>query len=200
MKAMENPATVDHPVHDLIRKRWSPRAFSNQSVPERVLSSLFEAARWAPSCFNEQPWDFIIANKDDSDAFSKMLGCLTERNQAWAKEAGVLIIAVAKIDFDHNGAPNRHAHYDTGQAVAGLTVQATALGIQLHQMAGFSPDQARKIYAIPQGHEPLTAIALGYPGDPEALPDQLRKMELADRKRKSVSQFVFSGRWKEAES
>jgi nitroreductase len=197
---MEKPATVDHPVHDLIRNRWSPRAFSNQSVPERVLSSLFEAARWAPSCFNEQPWDFIIANKDDSDAFSKMLGCLTERNQAWAKEAGVLIIAVAKIDFDHNGAPNRHAYYDTGQAVAGLTVQATALGIQLHQMAGFNPDQARKIYAIPRGHEPLTAIALGYPGDPEALPDQLRKMELADRKRKSISQFVFSGRWRETES
>jgi nitroreductase len=197
---MEKPATVDHPVHDLIRNRWSPRAFSNQSVPERVLSSLFEAARWAPSCFNEQPWDFIIANKDDSDAFSKMLGCLTERNQAWAKEAGVLIIAVAKIDFDHNGAPNRHAYYDTGQAVAGLTVQATALGIQLHQMAGFSPDQAREIYAIPRGHEPLTAIALGYPGDPDALPDQLRTIELADRKRKSVSQFVFSGRWRETES
>jgi nitroreductase len=197
---MEKPATVDHPVHDLIRNRWSPRAFSNQSVPERVLSSLFEAARWAPSCFNEQPWDFIIANKDDSDAFSKMLGCLTERNQAWAKEAGVLIIAVAKIDFDHNGAPNRHAYYDTGQAVAGLTIQATALGIQLHQMAGFSPDQARKIYAIPKGHDPLTAIALGYPGDPDALPDQLRTIELADRKRKSVSQFVFSGRWRETES
>jgi nitroreductase len=197
---MEKPATVDHPVHDLIRNRWSPRAFSNQSVPERVLSSLFEAARWAPSCFNEQPWDFIIANKDDSDAFSKMLGCLTERNQAWAKEAGVLIIAVAKIDFDHNGALNRHAYYDTGQAVAGLTVQATALGIQLHQMAGFSPEQARKIYAIPKGHDPLTAIALGYPGDPDALPDQLRTIELADRKRKSVSQFVFSGRWRETES
>jgi nitroreductase len=197
---MEKPAAVDHPVHELIRTRWSPRAFSNQSVSEQILASLFEAARWAPSCFNEQPWDFILAKRDDSDAFSKMLGCLTERNQAWAKEAGVLIIAVAKTDFDHNGSPNRHAFYDTGQAVAGLTVQATALGIQLHQMAGFSQEQARKVYAIPKGHEPLTAIALGYPGDPETLPDQLRKMELADRKRKSVSQFVFSGRWKETES
>jgi nitroreductase len=194
---MEKPAAVDHPVHELIRNRWSPRVFSNQSVSEQVLSSLFEAARWAPSCFNEQPWNFIVATKDDANAFSEMLGCLGERNQTWAKGASVLIIAVAKIDFERTGAPNRHAFYDTGQAVAGLTVQATALGIQIHQMAGFSRDQARKVYAIPSGHEPLTAIALGYPGDPETLPDQLRKMELADRKRRSVSQFVFSGRWEE---
>jgi nitroreductase len=194
---MEKPASVDHPIHELIRNRWSPRAFSNRSISEQELCSLFEAARWAPSCFNEQPWDFIVAKKDDPHGFSKMLECLTERNQGWAKEASVLIIAVAKMNFDHNGSPNRHAFYDTGQAVAGLTVQATALGIQVHQMAGFSPDQARKVYTIPPGHEALTAIALGYPGDVKTLPGPLRKAELADRARRPLFEFVFSGSWKE---
>jgi nitroreductase len=194
---MKKTAPVDHPVHALLRDRWSPRAFANRLISEQALYTLLEAARWAPSCFNEQPWDFIVAKKDDPGGFSKMLECLVERNQAWAKEASVLIIAVAKINFDHNGAPNRHAFYDTGQAVAGLTVQATALGIQVHQMAGFSPDQARKVYAIPSGHEALTAIALGYPGDPQTLPGPLRKAELADRVRRPLGEFVFSGRWKE---
>lgn len=194
---MEKPAPVDFPVHPLVQSRWSPRSFSDRAVSNETLDALFEAARWAPSCYNEQPWSFVVAHRKDPQRFSDMLGCLVERNQRWAKHASVLIIAVAKIDFTHNGAPNHHAFYDTGQAVAWLTAEATARGIRVHQMAGFSPDQARKLYAIPQSHKPLTAIALGYPGDGSTLPDDLRQAETAKRSRIPQAEFVFVEMWKQ---
>jgi len=191
---MEKPATPQFPIHDLLARRWSPRAFSDRPVAPDVLRSLWEAARWAPSSANVQPWSFIVATRDDRQEFGRMLGCLVEGNQVWAKEAPVLMISVAaKLDRDKD--PNPHAWHDVGQAVADLSVQATALGLFVHQMAGILPDKIRELYQIPDSHEPVTGIALGYPGTPEQLPDKLRQRETAPRTRKSIGEFVFSGRW-----
>jgi len=191
---MDKPADTQHPIHDLLARRWSPRAFSDRPVAPDVLRSLWEAARWAPSSANVQPWSFIVATRDDRQEFGRMLECLVEGNQVWAKQAPVLMISVAaKLDRDKD--PNLHAWHDVGQAVADLSVQATALGLFVHQMAGILPDKIRELYQIPDSHEPVTGIAVGYPGTPEQLPDKLRQRETAPRTRKPIGEFVFSGRW-----
>jgi nitroreductase len=194
---MEKPADVQHPIHDLLARRWSPRAFADRPVAPDILKSLWEAARWAPSSANEQPWSFLVATKDDAQEFGRMLGCLVEGNQVWAKQAPVLMVSVAaKLDRDKD--PNAHAWYDVGQAVADLSVQATAQGLFVHQMAGILPDKIRELYQIPDTHEPVTGLALGYPGTPEQLSDKLRQRELAPRTRKPIGEFVFTGRWGQA--
>jgi nitroreductase len=192
---MQKPAPTEFPVHDLIRDRWSPRAFADKTVPPEVLRSLFEAARWAPSSSNEQPWAYIVATREDKENFEKMLSVLVEFNANWAKNAPVLALAIAKLAFEKNNAPNRNAQYDTGAATALLSVEATSRGLAVHQMAGFDPDKARKIFEIPAGWDALAAIAFGYPGDPESLPQPLRDRELAPRVRKPLSKFVMTGRW-----
>lgn len=194
---MEKPATTQYPIHDLLARRWSPRAFADRPVEPDILRSLWEAARWAPSSANQQPWNFLVATKDDPQEFSRMLECLVEGNQVWARQAPVLMISVAaRLDRDND--PNAHAWYDVGQAVMSLSVQATALGLLVHQMAGILPDTIRELYQIPGSHEPVTGFALGYPGTPEQLPDKLRQREIAPRARKSISEFIFSGRWGQA--
>jgi nitroreductase len=188
-------AETEFPVHDLIQQRWSPRAFADTPVSQEILQSLFEAARWAPSSSNEQPWAFLVATKDDQDAYLKMLSTLVEFNQAWAKQAPVLVIAVSQMAFAKNNAPNRNAFYDTGSAVAHLTAEATSRGLFVHQMAGFEPQKARELFAIPEGWEPIAAFTIGYVGDPQTLSETLRARELAPRTRKPISEFVMSGRW-----
>jgi len=192
---MQKPAQSDFPVHELIRERWSPRAFAEKPVPPEVLRSIFEAARWAPSCNNEQPWAFIVAAKEDRASFEKVLGTLVESNAGWAKNAPVLAIAVAKLNFSRNNAANRMAQYDTGAATAMLSVQATAHGLAVHQMAGFDREKARQTFAIPEGWEAVAALAIGYPGNPETLPQPLKDRELAPRTRKPISEFVMTGSW-----
>jgi nitroreductase len=192
---MEKPAATEFPVHDLIRRRWSPRAFSDKPVPLDVLRSLFEAARWAPSSSNEQPWTFLVATKDDPENFAKMLSVLVEFNAGWAKHASVLALAVAELAFHRNRSPNRNAFYDVGGASAQLTIEANSRGLFVHQMAGYDGDKARQVFEIPAGWEPIAAIAIGYPGDPESLPQPLRERELAPRTRKHLSEFVMTGRW-----
>lgn len=192
---MHNPATTDHPVHDFIVRRWSPRAFSDKPVPPDVLRSLFEASRWAASSYNDQPWSYIVATKDDPENFAKMLGVLMDMNAAWAKQASVLAISVARRTFHHNGAPNRVAMHDLGAANAQLTMEATSRGLVVHQMGGFHLDKAREVFGIPEGWDPVSAMAIGYAGDPETLPEQLRKPELGARTRKPLSEFVMSGHW-----
>lgn len=191
---MEKPATTQYPIHGLLARRWSPRAFADRPVAPDVLRSLWEAARWAPSSANQQPWSFLVATKNDQQEFDRLLSCLVEGNQVWAKQAPVLMVSVAgKLDRDND--PNAHAWYDVGQAVADLSVQATALGLFVHQMAGILPDKIRELYQIPDSHEPVTGIALGYPGTPEQLSDKLRQRETAPRTRKPIGEFVFTGRW-----
>jgi len=192
---MQRPAPTDHPVHEIIRERWSPRAFSEKPVPTEVLRSLFEAARWAPSSSNEQPWAFLVATKDDQASHAKMLSTLVEFNQVWARYVPVLSIAVSELAFARSGKPNRNAFYDTGAAVAYLSTEATARGLFVHQMAGFDPHKAIELFSIPSGWEPIAAFVIGYPGDPQSLPEKLRERELAPRTRKPLSDFVMSGSW-----
>jgi len=192
---VEKPADAQYQIHDLIKRRWSPRAFSDRPVEPGTLRSLLEAARWAPSSNNEQPWNFIVATKDNQAEFSRLLSCLVEGNSLWAQHAPVLMVSVARMSFEDDGKPNRHAFHDVGQAVANLLVQATALGLMAHQMAGFHPDKVRELYGVPKEFEPVAAMALGYPGDPQSLPERLRTRELAPRERKPLTGFVFTGRW-----
>jgi nitroreductase len=192
---MQKPAPSDFPVHQLIRDRWSPRAFVDKLIPPEVLQSLFEAARWAPSSNNEQPWAYLVATHDDPANFDKILGTLVEFNAGWAKNASALAIAVARMAFAKNDAPNRNAQYDTGAATALLSVEATARGLAIHQMAGFDPDKARWAFGIPEGWEPIAAIAIGYPGNPDSLPPKLKDRELAPRTRKPIREFVMTGSW-----
>jgi nitroreductase len=191
---MQKPAPINFPVHDLIRDRWSPRAFANKLIEPAVLASLFEAARWAPSSNNEQPWAYLVATKDDEENFAKMLSVLVEFNAGWAKQAAVLVIAVSHLNFQ-SGTPNRNAFYDTGAATALLSVEATARGLAVHQMAGFDPAKAKQVFEIPEDWEPIAAIAIGCPGDPNSLPQKLHDRELAPRTRKPLSEFVMSSRW-----
>lgn len=193
---MEKPAETAYPIEALIRRRWSPRAFDERPVEPEKLESLFEAARWSASCFNEQPWSFIIATRDQTAEFARLLSCLIEGNQAWASHAPVLMVSVARLNFTQNGRPNRHAIHDVGLATAQLMLQATAMGLFAHAMAGFHPDKVRELYAVPQGHEPVAAIAVGYPGDPAKLSESLRQRELGPRVRKSQHDFVVRGRFR----
>ncbi|MCA9473335.1 MAG: nitroreductase family protein [Nitrospirales bacterium] len=192
---MSKTAKTQFPIHPLLQERWSPRAFSEALVEETKLQSLLEAARWAASCFNEQPWNFLIATKRQQAEYDRMLSCLAEANQIWAKQAPVLMLTVAKLRFAHNGKPNPHAYHDIGLAVGNLVVQATALGLAVHQMAGIFPDKARSTYGIPEHYEAVTGVAIGYIGDPHSLPDALRERELAERTRNPVSTFAFQGSW-----
>lgn len=192
---MDKPAQPQYPIHDLLQKRWSPRAFSDQPVEADKLRILFEAARWAPSSFNEQPWSFIVATKDDQENFDRLLQCLVEGNRAWARHAPVLMLSVAKLRFEEDGEPNRHAFHDVGLAAENLVIQATALGLRVHQMAGFDVQKARATFEIPVGYEPVAALAIGYPGDPARLPDRLREREIAPRSRRPLRESVFAGRW-----
>jgi nitroreductase len=195
MPAPKKPAETRIPIHDLIRNRWSPRAFESRAVEPEKLCALFEAARWAASSFNAQPWSFIVATRDDPANFKKILDSFVEFNQGWAKNAPVVMLSVAAMNFAHNQEPNRHAFHDVGQAAANLALQATALGLELHQMAGILPDKARELFAIPDGYEAVAGMALGYPGDPSSLPEPLRKREEEPRTRKALESFVFAGTW-----
>jgi nitroreductase len=197
---MEKPADTTYPIEALLKRRWSPRAFADRPVEPEKLLSLWEAARWAASTANQQPWSFIVATKQDEAEYARLLSCLRENNQQWASRAPVLMVSVAKLAFDANGQPNRHAFHDVGLAVANLIMQATALGLGVHQMAGIYPDRVRELYGIPEDFEPVAGIVLGYPGDPVSLPDELRQRELAPRTRKSLDTFVFQGAWGETAS
>lgn len=192
---MSKLAVTDQPIHELISKRWSPYGFSSRPVALADLRSLFEAARWAASSYNEQPWRYIIATKDDPAEFERLLSCLVQANQAWARAAPVLGICVASLRFARNNKPNTVAVHDVGLAAATLTFEATARGLMVHQMAGILPDQAREIYQIPEGCEAIAGIAIGYAADPDTLPEELKQRDLAPRTRKPLREFVFSGKW-----
>jgi nitroreductase len=183
------------PIHELLANRRSPRAFSQRHVESHKLVSLFEAARWSPSSANEQPWRFIVATKDDSRVFSSLVDSLMEGNRRWAERAPMLVLAVAQSTYTKTGHPYRHSWYDLGQSVALLSVEATALGLAVHQMGGFDADKARQLLSIPDGFEPVIVFAIGYPDEPTTLPDDLRKREQAPRSRKLLHDFVYTDEW-----
>lgn len=170
--------------HELIRTRWSPRAFSNREVAPEELHALLEAARWAASSFNEQPWRFLIAGRADGEAYRKLFESLVDANRKWAGDAPVLLLTVSKRTFTHNGAPNRYALHDAGMALANLMLQATSMGLSVHAMGGFDHDKARAAFGVPDEYELGAVAAIGYPLG-----------EAPSRSRKPLSELVFSGAW-----
>ena len=190
-------ATTTEPIAELLATRWSPRAFDADGlIATRTLVSLFEAARWAPSCFNEQPWRYLVCDRfRDEERWEMALHCLVEGNQTWAVHAPVLIAAIADTLFSRNGKPNRWCAYDTGAASENLCLQATQLGLAIHQMGGFDSDRVIECFDIPERYEPVAMIALGYPGDPDSLSERQRETELGARSRHPIGDFVFLDEW-----
>jgi nitroreductase len=184
----------DSLIHPLIAGRRSIRAFAKKSVEPETLASLMEAARWAPSSMNEQPWSFIVALKANKSDFDRLLGCLLEFNVQWAQHAPVLLLSIARLKFE-SGELNRHAFHDVGQAIANLTFQATVAGLLVHQIAGFDIEKARREFSIPPDYEPVAVAAIGYPGNSAELPEKLRKKDESPRTRKPLTSFVFEGGW-----
>ena len=200
MADQTNVLTLEHPILPQLTQRRSPRAYTSQPVPTEVLQQLFAAASSAASCYGEQPWRFIVGSQSTSpEAYQKILGVLAEFNQVWVQHAPVLGISIAKTTFSHDGNANAWAQHDVGQAVATMAVQAVELGVQVHQMAGFSAEAARAAFGIPEGYNPVAVFTIGYPGDLDNLPDNLRERELAPRTRKPLAEFMFEGGWPQPE-
>lgn len=192
----EKMAATTAPVDDSIRRRWSPRAFSDRRVTDHDLRTLLEAARWAPSSYNEQPWRFLVARREDRESFDRIFGCLNEGNREWAEGAPVLMLTVAKLLVERTGEGNRHAFHDVGLAMGNLLNQATEMDIYVHQMAGIDPERAREAFGIPEGFEVVAGVALGYLGDPEQLDDPDRRAsETEERARMPLDELVFADAW-----
>ncbi|MER3523806.1 MAG: nitroreductase [Ignavibacteria bacterium] len=173
------------PLHELLARRRSPKAFLNKPLEPEILSSLFEATRWSPSSRNEQPWRFIVASKEPANDYDRLFDVLNEANKAWAHTAPVFAAVVAKMTFDRDGRPNRAALFDVGGAVAALTAQAVSLGLQVHPMGGFDSARLKAVCRIPDGYEPIVMLAIGYPDEKALLKE--------GRVRNQVSSFVFQG-------
>jgi nitroreductase len=193
----QKSASTDYPIHQFLAERWSPYAFQDRPVSDADLRSLFEAARWAASSYNEQPWSYIVATRDNPDHFQQILSCLVEPNQAWAKNAPVLALGVTTLKFTRTNEDNKAAIHDLGAASCNIAVEATARGICIHQMIGILPDKARDLFAIPEHSQAWTAMAIGYQGDPMTLPTNVQQRDLTPRQRKPLAQFVFGGKWGE---
>ena len=177
-------------LHEILARRWSPRSYSQKPVEAEKVRSLFEAVRWSASCFNEQPWRFLVATREEPAEFARLLGLLVEKNQAWAKDAWVLGITTGKRTFTLNGAPNRFGLHDAGMALTSLMLQATASGLQAHGMGGFDAERARLELGIPEDFEVGAAFAVGYPEGTFDPP--------GGRSRKSIGEIIFSGGWGKA--
>jgi nitroreductase len=188
--AIKRAPAVDG-VLDIFLQRWSPRSFTDRAVSTADLKRIFEAARWMPSSSNEQPWRFIVGVKG-TDTFDKIASSLMGFNQAWAPKVAVLMLGVARTRFVKKDAPNYYALFDLGSASGAITLEAAALGISTHQMGGFDHETARKVLGIPEEYVLGSVMAMGYVGDPAALPEQYAKTETSPRSRKPLSEVVFS--------
>lgn len=182
-------------LHPLIARRRSTRSFSEKPVATEKLRSILDAARWAPSSSNIQPWRFIIVTKEQPQKFQLLLNLLAEQNKVWAAKAPILILSVAKLTNDAGDRPNKFALHDVGLASANMTFQATALGLAVHQMGGFNTEKAKTMLNIPIDFEPVTMIALGYEDTINHMPQSLRERELLPRVRKDLSEITFDGMW-----
>ncbi len=194
---MQKPAITQAPIHDIIANRWSPRAYdANKAVSQTQIISLLEAARWAPSCFGDEPWRFIVWDKNqDAAAWEKAFDCIVPGNQTWAKDAPVLILICADTLFGHNQKPNRWGGYDTGAAAVSLCLQATSMGLATHQMGGFDGERTRAAFGIPEQINMMSMLAVGYSADVNTLSDELKERELAARKRRPLGGLFYDGVW-----
>ena len=192
---MEKYAETNYPILDVLKRRWSPCAFSDRLIEPYKICCLFEALRWAASSFNEQPWSFIVATKDKADEFSKALNCLVEANQVWAAKVPMLVLTIAKKTFTANNKPNRVYIHDLGLAMGNFCIQATSMNLFVHQMAGIDVNRIRELYEIPTDYEPVTAAAVGYGGEPGQIPQNIRERDFTTRTRKPLNEFIFSNQW-----
>lgn len=194
---MQKPAITQVPIHEVLANRWSGRAYdAEQFVTSEQVMSLLEAARWAPSCFGDQPWRFVVCNKStDPEAWQRAYDTLVPGNQAWAVNAPLLILVCADSVFSHNQKENRWAGYDTGAAAENLCLQATSIGLMAHQMGGFDATKARDVFAIPAQFQLMAMLSIGYPASLETLPEDVREREQAPRSRKPLSELFFAGLW-----
>lgn len=194
---MQKPAITQQPIHDLIAQRWSGRAYdASQSVSKEQVISLLEAARWAPSCFGDQPWRYVVCNKAENlQAWQAAFDCLVPGNQSWAVNAPVLLLICADTLFSHNDKPNKWAPYDTGAATENLCLQATALGLMAHQMGGFDADKARAAFKVPERYQILAMVTVGYQANVESLTGETKERETAARSRKPLNELFFNGQW-----
>lgn len=194
---MQKPAITQQPIHELIANRWSGRAYdASQGVSQAQVISLLEAARWAPSCFGDQPWRYVVCNKADNlQAWQAAFDCLVPGNQSWAVNAPVLLLICADTLFSHNDKPNKWAPYDTGAATENLCLQATALGLMAHQMGGFDADKARETFNVPERYQILAMVTVGYQADVESLTGETKERETAARSRKPLNELFFNGQW-----
>lgn len=197
MKTSEQNQTrkSEHAVDDIFLDRWSPRALSGEEVGDEELMKLFEAAKWAPSSYNNQPWRFVYARRD-TPHWETLFGLLGEGNRAWCKNAAVLMVIASKTTFDRSGKPSRTHSFDAGAAWENLALQASTAGLVAHGMEGFDYDRARKELEIPDDYEVEAMVAIGRPGRKEDLPEALREREFPSA-RKSVSEIAFEGRFPE---
>ncbi len=183
-------AATTRPVLSFIRRRWSPRSFADKPIADEDMQTLFEAAGWAASSRNEQPWEYIYAHRSDEEGFQRLLDCLNEGNRKWAKDAAVLVLSLARLHHSHNGKPNRHYLHDTGSANTTMLLQAASMDIYGHMMAGFQMDKTIEVLELPDEVEPCCFIALGYLGTPDQLEEPFRSRELNPRRRRPVGEFT----------
>ena len=193
----EKRASTSAPIHDVLSWRWSGRAYDPaRPVAQQDIVALLEAARWSPSCFGDQPWRYIICDKSvDPAAWHRAYACLGEGNQGWAKNASVLLLSIADSIMSRNGKPNRWGQYDTGAATMSLCVQATALGLMVHQMGGFDVEAARKTFSIPAQYMPMAMMTIGYQLPEADITGEIREREFAPRARNPLQQNFFAGDW-----
>lgn len=191
----KRPATAE-PLTELLQARWSGRAFADRPIEAEALRALFEAARWAFSAANEQPWAFVVARRaEDPEAFARLAETLMPGNVAWAPRAAALVLTLARKAWVRSGAPNRHAFHDVGAATFALAVEATARGLMVHPMGGFDVAKATAACAVPETHEPVALLAIGHPGDAAELPAEVAEKDAKPRTRKPLAELVFGGRF-----
>jgi nitroreductase len=197
---LEKKAVTQTPIHELLERRWSPRAYDKSKAVSRAqILALLEAARWAPSCNGDEPWRYLLWNRADDEAgWQKAFDTLSEGNKKWCANVPLLMLSCAGSVFGHSGKPNRHGQHDTGMASLSLSLQAVTLGLIAHQMGGFDSDKARAVFAIPAEYTPMAMIAVGYQADPSVLPEDIKAKELAPRKRKPIGECFFAGGWGKA--
>jgi nitroreductase len=192
---MKSVPAIDYPIHELLLKRYSPHSFSKRIVEKTALLSIFEAARWAPSCFNEQPWSYIVIHKTHTDQYAKIRESMAEQNVTWATTAPLLILTVAKVVFSENNKPNPYAWHDIGLATGAMLVQSASMGIYIHQMAAFSKEKIRIACDIPAGWDPVTLIAMGYLAENSELPEKFIELDRSPQIRKKLTEFVYEDTW-----
>jgi nitroreductase len=194
---LEKNAVTSVPIHDLMHRRWSPRAYdANRPVTRAQLAALLEAARWSPSCNGVEPWRYLIWDRArDPEGFEKAFETLSDGNKLWVKNVPLLMLSIASSDPLPPDRPNRYTQHDTGMASICLALQAVALGLIMHQMAGFNADKARAAFAIPADYTPMAMIALGYQGSTDVLDEETKKKELRERTRRPLGERFFEGGW-----